>query len=202
MRFNDMSELHSYTTSLGLGKGGLDATIHIQVPILGYGRMHRDVGVYGYWRVDDSSFDGRIIEAWKNGEVVLNHAICPVTIRMDKRTFEKYLKHPQTRILSFNDYWKEENEVEKKMFDLSEKIEKSGALQPGFIYTEGVADGHAVYVVTKVNKASVVLEHRHFGDGYRAIWLSGGGKVPMNQFLRISKFGRQPLLARRESPWD
>jgi hypothetical protein len=48
----------------------------------------------------------------------------------------------------------------------------------------------------------VVLEHRHFGDGYRAIWLSGGGKVPMDQFLRISGIGHTPLFAHRESPWD
>lgn len=174
----------------------------INAPILGY-KLSKDVQKHSYWTVDHSSFDSEVQQEFAKGNVILVHAIHDsVALIMSKEQFEKYVTHPQTSFIAdYNEWWKVESAIEEEYFARSEKVNASGVLAPGYIYSTGVADGSANYLVTKVTKASVFVDHLHFGDGYSDHHISAfGGKVPRKHFDQISCFGRMPLFA-RQSPW-
>jgi len=71
----------------------------------------------------------------------------------------------------------------QKAVKLSDSL---SGLQPGKLFSVGVADGCAYYVVTKVNKRSVKVEWRGFqGDRYTDQVLGYGGSFPRDTIERI-----------------
>lgn len=78
-----------------------------------------------------------------------------------------------------------ESEIEKHVEAEFKKAETASALlgntfAPGKLFSLGVADGSAYYVVTKVNKKTVKVEWRGFGgaDRYTDQLLGWGGTFP------------------------
>jgi hypothetical protein len=193
MPIYDTKPLEAYLATLGLTR--FKNVFQFNVPLLGYNGLSKDVKGNSYWEVDTSSWDEEVTREFENGNVILNHAFHPIYLVMPKSQFEKYLKHPQTVIFKdFDGWYKIERQIEETYQDRSEKIEESGTLAPGYIFSTGVADGYAKYIVTKVTKASVYFEHLHFGDGYRDMTIeSFGGKMSRSQFDRISFFGQESL---------
>ena len=196
MKPYDLTSLYEFLDELGLGNRGVGSHLfRLHVPLLDYPKLHKDVDKYSIWEVDTFYWDPGAFEAWQRGEVILNHTICPVALRMRKEKLVQYLSCAKThKYTDYMDYLKDSEEIYSEMIKVSEKIEKEGVLKPGYLYSEGVADGMATYVVTKVTKANVFLEHRSFVDGYKSPWLGLGDKVPLSKFMQISRFGRGSLF--------
>lgn len=182
--------------------GSRSKPFQFKVPLLGY-KISKDALEHSVWEVDASEWHDDVMPAFNDGNLIINHKIHSVSLIMSKDMFEKYLYHPSTVVFSdYNDFCAVEREVEEKYFKRSETVEASGKLAPGYIYSTGVADGSANYLVTKVTKASVFLEHLHFGDGYRDPHVDAyEGKMPLAYFNKISFFGRAFRLPTLKSPF-
>jgi hypothetical protein len=193
---NDTKPLEAYLDTLGIGKWF--NTLNFNVPLLGY-KLSPDVKNNSYWNVDTSSWHDDVMQEFDNGNIILNHAIHDdVSIIMRKSQFEKYVQHPDNKIFKdFNEWWATEKKIEEEYYKRSDAIEASKVLKPGYIFYTSVADGNAIYIVTKLTKASVFFEHLHFGDGYRDQTIeSFQGKLSLKQFMLITRFGSRPVLAR------
>lgn len=171
-------------------------TFKFNVPILGYKDLEKDSIKYNFWNLMVSTYEyADVDKVFSQGRVILKHALTDDCIFMDKDTFAKYLYHPETIIYTnFMDWLKESNKIEEEMHKISDEVNDSGVLAPGYIYTSPVADGHSTYVVTKVTKASVYISHRRFGDGYRDNMIDAlNGKIPLKTFMQISFFGKPSI---------
>lgn len=190
----DTKPLQDYLTKHSIKDWGSHSkTFQFKVPLLGYKGISKDAMNVSFWEVDASDWHDDVMPQWNKGNVILNHKIhSSVAIIMPKDLFEKYLYHPHTVVFNDHmDFYKIEREIEETYFKRSESVEATGKLAPGYIYSTGVADGSANYLVTKVTKASVFLEHLHFGDGYRDPHVDAyEGKMPLAYFNKISFFGR------------
>jgi hypothetical protein len=162
--------------------------------IIGY-KLSGDALKYPYWEVDSSSWDKDVQDAWAAGYVILNHKVVPVSIKMSKDVFHRHF--PNVIAHDYLDYVQNiEHNIMAEMLIISEKILETNELAPGYMFGISVADGSAMYKVTKVNKKSVIVEHRSFGDGYRDQRIGLGGSLSMKDFRQISRFGYAPLFAR------
>jgi hypothetical protein len=202
---NDTKPLQDFLAKHSIKDWGSHSkTFQFKVPLLGYKGISKDALTNSFWEVDASEWHEDVMPQWEKGNLILNHKIhSSVAIIMSKDMFEKYLLHPSTVVFSnFMDYLNLEREIEETYFKRSETVEASGILAPGYIYATGVADGCAHYLITKVTKASVFLEHLHFGDGYRDPHIDAyEGKMPLAYFNKISFFGRAFRIPTLKSPF-
>lgn len=204
MTKTDTKPLQDYLAKHSIKDWSGSKTIQFKVPLLGYKGVSKDALTNSFWEVDASEWHDDVMPEFNKGNLVLNHKIhSSVSLLMTKDMFEKYLYHPSTVVFTNHmDFYKIEREIEETYFKRSETVEASGKLAPGYIYSTGVADGSANYLVTKVTKASVFLEHLHFGDGYRCTEIDAfRGKVPLDYFRTVSFFGRAFRIPTLKSPF-
>jgi len=156
--------------------------------------MHR-------YRIKFTTSDGKthygIVDAYsdeakaakKSGEAIVQDAVYPRLHRvlesllvdvplgdfkMDPQTFKRIPKNEYEQYV--------QAELEKA--EAADKAARSG-LNLGRLCSVGVGDGHAYYVVTKVNKKTVQVEWRGFSpDRWVDRWLGWGGKFPLEQIKR------------------
>jgi hypothetical protein len=169
-----------------------------QLNLAGY-KLKGDDVEYPYWELDTSSWSDDVKAEWEKGNVILNHKITPTSLVMPVPMFVQYLKRcKKYEFLKFLD--EIERDIEKGMREISDKIEATGKLSPGFVFTVGVADGYATYVVTKVNKKSVHVELRKFCDGYSDGYLGCGRKLSMDDLMNCyaPHFGKPSLFGQRK----
>lgn len=88
---------------------------------------------------------------------------------------------------------------QKKAQDFSDNLPNDGKLHPGALFTVGVGDGYAWYVVKKVNRTTCEIEWRGFsGDRWMDCRRFGwGGKFPIKEIQpycrRFANAGRRTL---------
>jgi hypothetical protein len=156
-----------------------------------------DAKRFSYWELNTSNYEKEVADLFAQGKVILNHKICPISIVMEIPQFKAHIK--DATFITYLDMFKIEDEIIGILQDESDAIEATGKLAPGFMFNIGVADGCAIYKVTKVTPKSVTVELRSHGDGYRDRFLGNGHKLSRDDFYRITRFGK-PALFGRKSP--
>jgi hypothetical protein len=187
---NISTEIKAYLKKHSIDDDGLCKTIQFKVPLSGYNKLSKDAKENSYWEIDTYNWHEEVKKEWEKGNLVLLHKFHSVSVIMSKEEFEQYLYHPTTVVFSVMDFYEIEDDIKETYFKKSKEIEETGVLKPGYIFSAGVADGHANYMVTKVTKSSVSFEHLSFGDGYHCQHISAfGEKMPRKYFDKISHFG-------------
>ena len=138
-----------------------------------------------YFGIQDKYSDESEAE-WEKGNLVVSDAITgkwgTIPYDLDLFVFEKmplewgeYDK--ETRMPISTEYDRHILEAYKKAKKKSDSVK---GITAGKMFSVGVADGQAVYVITKVNKKSVHIEWRSFGggDNYVDRTLGYGGSFP------------------------
>lgn len=194
-----ISPLKAYLKKHSIDDEGLCKIIQFKVPLCAYSTMSKDAQENSYWEIDTYNWHEEVMKEWEKGNIVLCHKIHSLSVILSKESFEQYLYHPNTVVFSNVDYSEIEDDIKEIYFKKSKKIEESGILEPGYIFSIGIADGQANYIVTKVTKSSVSFEHLNFGDGYRCPQIEAfEGKMPRKYFDKISHFGAWELLGKRK----
>ena len=71
----------------------------------------------------------------------------------------------------------------KQIIECDKKAKEAGTLL-GRYFSEPVADGNAIYIITKVNKRTCVLEWcEYIGDDWQSRWIGEQGTVPLDIVL-------------------
>lgn len=195
---NPANPVKRYLDKHGVDGYGTSKQIQFKTTFPGF-KLSKDVKENSFWEVEFYDWKDEVMDQWKNDNIILTHKVhSNVSIVLSKDDFERYLYHPTTVVFgSFWDYFEVEKKIEKNYFDRSEKIEDSGVLAPGYIFSIGVGDGHANYLVTKVTKASVSFDRLGFNDGYRCPHIDAfDGKMPRKYFDKISHFGHEHFSKR------
>lgn len=122
---------------------------------------------------------------WDRGVVRVNDAVLPIYIDLP---ISRVTSVPYATDFRNDEYYKYvEDELEKAQ-RLSDSL--GAGIRVGKLFSLGVADGSAWYVVTKVNKTTVKIEWRGFcPDHYHDQVLGGGGSFPRRMI--------EPLCRRR-----
>ncbi len=191
------SPIKAYLKKHSIDDDGLSKTIQFKVPLCKYNKLSKDFQENSYWEIDTYEWCAEAMKEWERGNIVLRHKFLSVSIFLSKKEFEQYLYHPTTVVFSGMDYYEIEDDIKESYFKKSKKIEDSGVLRPGYIFSFGIADGQANYMVSEVTKSSVSFEHLSFGDGYRCPQIDAfEGKMPRKYFDKISHFGAWELLGK------
>ncbi len=147
---------------------------------------------FPYWELDTNGVD--VDEYFQEGKVSLNHKLCPISIVLTIDMFRKVLT--TATYLKFDEYFPIEEKIMDELQAESDVVEATGKLAPGYMFNLGVADGSAIYKVTKVTPKSVTVEIRDHGDNYRDRFLGCGHKLSKEDFNRISGWTRPALFGR------
>ncbi|MFK5951038.1 MAG: hypothetical protein QM500_19975 [Methylococcales bacterium] len=70
-----------------------------------------------------------------------------------------------------------------KMMSVDKLAMENGVIK-GRVIMEPVADGRAYYVITRVNKKSVRIQHQHIYDGYSVSYWGAEATIDMEYALR------------------
>lgn len=122
--------------------------------------------------------------AQAKGEVIVEDAILPKRYRV-KETDITDIPTGNYGPDGFDD---EYNRYVQQEYQLAMEHSKGvgKGLKPGKLFSLGVADGNAYYIVTKVNKKTVKVEWRSFqGDRYMDQILGYGGTFPKSQIEHL-----------------
>jgi hypothetical protein len=153
--------------------------------------LEKDSHDFPYWEVDTYNSD----DEWRKGNILLNHKLTPECIRMTKDQFVALAKN--ITVLTYDQWSKEEDLIEKAEMEASDNIQQSGILVPGYYFHTGVADGCSNYKVVKVSAKSVTVSLRKYGDGYSDQFLGCGRRLSMRDFETYSfwnrRAGKKPL---------
>lgn len=136
-----------------------------------------------YGIVDGYSQEAR--DAKAEGYLLIEDAILPIRykakesnvtdIKLDFNPDNEYESYIQTEL--------------QKAQELSDSL--PDGVHKGSLFSVGVADGAAYYVVTKVNKKTCTIEWRGFGgDRYYDHYFRSGGKFPIEDIARYVGFER------------
>jgi hypothetical protein len=183
-----MNTLESFCKEIGFKEYDTTIKINRKLPY----KLPEDAVRFPYWELKTSSYDKEVVEHFAQGNVILNHKLCPVSIVMDIHLCKAMVK--DATFIGFHDYFAIEDDIITLLQDESDAVEATGKLAPGFMFNIGVADGCAIYKVTKVTPKSVTVELRSHGDNYRDRFLGNGHKLSREDFNRVSGFGTTRLF--------
>lgn len=145
-------------------------------------------GVTFYGEAEEYSPEAK--EAAKKGMVIVSDAVLPKRYMVAKGDlteipFGNYEKLP-TGGFGFNDELNQFVEAAfKKAQEISDSHPDDGVLRVGDLFSIGVADGSAWYVVTKVNKKTCDVEWRAFcPDRWTDHHFGYGGRFPVADVSR------------------
>jgi len=88
-----------------------------------------------------------------------------------KRAQESY----QNNDMTFSEWEKEQTALENEMMEAQKSLPMGICI--GKLCRFGVADGYAMYLITKIGKRITKLEHIPFGDGYRYGGIGRDGSI-------------------------
>ena len=93
---------------------------------------------------------------------------------------------------------KTQAELEKECYEI--EMAAGPGLQVGRVVSFGVADGSASYIITKIRKNDVIVEHLPFGDAY---WSHAVGLSPDKRHYIVNRHTAE-MLCRGEpmKPWS
>lgn len=89
-------------------------------------------------------------------------------------------------MFDWDSYSKRIKEAEDRVEAKDAAARAAGTLV-GRCYRESVADGYALYEITRVTARTVTLKHIKIGDGYMSALLGGGGTFPRHRIEAIIK---------------
>ncbi len=161
-------------------------------------KLSDDAKRFPYWELDICDYHKEVKTLLDEGKVILNHKLCPDSIAMTILEFKDVISNADR--LSWDAYYKIQEQILDTLQNESDAVEASGKLAPGYMFNVGVADGCAIYKVTKVTPKSVTVEIRNHGDNYQDRFLGHGHKLSRSDFNRISRWG-VPALFSRKSPF-
>lgn len=156
---------------------------HMKFP-LNHAKKYPYFSIEEYGKEAEKHFD--------DGNLILKNIFTPNRLLIKKELFEVLHERDFMKVI---EDWKIEEEVFDQMMSVSDEIEKLGKLAPGFMFSFGVADGSAHYVVTKVNKKTIKYEHRSFFDGYICQAMGIDGSMDIDKFKSITMFGKPSIFA-------
>ena len=146
-------------------------------------------------------------ELWKERKVILADPITGElnTVCIDDIDYEEYPyswgeTDPETHMCIETEYDRYINDVYKEHMRVSE--EAGEGIHKGKMFSVGVADGCAFYVITKVNKKSVRIEWRGFHpDNWVDQTLGYGGSFPTHCIENHVKYadGMKKLFGKKQA---
>lgn len=142
------------------------------------------------WKDSEGNWKYGIYREEQNGEAQVDDAVLPIYHDVPVAQLEDVecvlgTYNRQTGEFEGGDLFIQHvQEEHRKAREVDEALGDEFA--PGRLFSVGVADGKAFYVVTKVNKRSCDVEWRGFGlDRYTDAVLGWGGRFPREQIERL-----------------